>query len=79
MEISYDDTLNIAFLLKRFFMLVDKVEHFGNDVVVSYYFELKDNNIIVIDGYDILSVNNILREIGISIRVEYDKLIIEKK
>ena len=79
MEINYEDTLNIAYVLKNFFKLEHKVEPFGNDKVKIFYFEVNDNNIIVIDELEILSVNKILREIGYSIKVENDKLIIEEK
>lgn len=79
MEINYEDTLNIAYALKNFFKLVHKVEPFGNDKVKIFYFEVNDNNIIVIDELEIFSVNKILREIGYSIKVENDKLIIEEE
>lgn len=78
MDIGYEDTLNIAYVLKSFFKLVHKVEPFGNDKVGIFYFEVNDNNITIIDDLEILSVNKILREIGSSIRVENNKLIIEK-
>lgn len=79
MEIDYEDTLNIAYVLKNFFKLVHEVEPFGNDKVEIFYFEVNDNNIIVIDELEIFSVNKILSKIGYSIRVENNKLIIEKK
>lgn len=79
MEFDYEDTLNIAYVLKNFFKLVNKVEPFGNDKVEIFYFEVNDNNIIIIDDLEIFSVNKILRKIGYSIRVENNKLIIEKK
>lgn len=79
MEIDYEDTLNIAYVLKNFLKLVHKVEPFGNDKVEIFYFEISDNNITIIDDLEILSVNKILREIGSNIRVENNKLIIEKK
>lgn len=77
MKIGYDDTLNIAYVLKNFLLLVNEVEPCGNDGVESFYFSVK--NIIVMDEHDIFSVNKILREIGYSIRVGNNKLIIEKK
>lgn len=79
MEIDYEDTLNIAYVLKNFFKLVHKVEPFGNDKVEIFYFEVSDNNITIIDDLEIFSVNKILRKIGYSIRVENNKLIIEEK
>ena len=79
MEIDHEDTLNIAYVLKNFFKLVHKVEHFGNDKVEIFYFEVSDNNITIIDDLEIFSVNKILRKIGYSIRVENNKLIIEEK
>ena len=77
MEFDYEDTLNIAYVLKNFFKLVHEVEPFGNDKVEIFYFEVNDNNITIIDDLEILSVNKILREIGYSIKVENNKLKIE--
>lgn len=79
MKISFDDTLNIAYVLKNFFLHVHKVEPFGCGEVETFYFDVSDYKVAIIDKYEIFSVNKILHEIGYSIRVEDNKLIIEKE
>ena len=75
--ISYNDFLNVAFMLKRFLLLVQKVEPKESGEVEAFYLEVDKHDYILLDEYDISSINKILRKIDHSIRVENDKLIIE--
>ena len=75
--IGYDDVLNVAFILKRFLLLIQKVEPKVYSEVEAYFFKFDGHNCILLDEYDISSINKILRKIDHSIRVENNKLIIE--
>lgn len=75
--IGYDDVLNVAFILKRFLLLIQKVETKVYSKAVAYHFKVGGNNYILLDEDDISSINKILRKIDHSIRVENNKLIIE--
>lgn len=77
--IGYDDFLNVAFILKRFLLLVQKVEPKESGDVEAFYLEVDKHKYILLDEYDILSVNKILHKIDHSIKVENNKLIIENK
>lgn len=75
--IGYDDVLNVAFILKRFLLLVQKVEPKIYSEVEAYFFEVEEHDCILLDEYDISSINKILRKIDRSVKVENNKLIIE--
>lgn len=75
--IGYDDVLNVAFILKRFLLLIQKVEPKVYSEVEAYFFKVDGHNCLLLDEYDISSINKILRKIDHSIRVENNKLIIE--
>ena len=64
-------------MLKRFLLLVQKVEPKESGEVEAFYLEVDKHDYILLDEYDISSINKILRKIDHSIRVENDKLIIE--
>lgn len=70
------DLISVAFLLKRFLMLVHNVEHLEKSYVKEFFFELREDSILF-NERDIDLINKVLHEIDYKIIVVDNKLIIE--
>lgn len=77
MEFDFLDNINVAYLLKRFLSLVQKVEHSNSRIINYYYFVVNENYEFAICDMEIDTINKYLGLIDIRIKVENDKLIIE--
>lgn len=79
MEFDFVDNINVAYLLKRFMSLVQKVELSGSRIINYYYFVVNENYKFAICDFEIGTINKYLSLIDIQIKVVNDKLIIEEK
>lgn len=78
-SIDYVDTLNIAYLLKNFLLLVQEVEPCETSRIEEFYLKIENDKYIRLDEFTIESVKNILHCIEYSVKIENNKLIIENK
>lgn len=78
-SIDYVDTLNIAYLLKNFLLLVQEVEPCGTGRIRDFYLKIENDKYIRLDEFTIESVKNILHCIEYSVKIENNKLIIENE
>lgn len=78
-SIDYDDTLNIAYLLKNFLLCVQEIEHCETGSIGDFYLKIKNDKYISIDECILESVENILHCIEYSVKIENNKLIIERE
>lgn len=69
----------VAYFLKRFMSLVQKVELSESSKIKYYYFVLDDNCKFMVSDIEIDSINKYLSIIDLRIKLENDKLIIEDK
>lgn len=79
MEYDFLDTMFVAYFLKRFMSLVQKVELSESSKIKYYYFVLDDNCKFMVSDIEIDSINKYLSIIDLRIKLENDKLIIEDK
>lgn len=70
------DLISVAFLLKRFLMLVHNVEPLEKSYVKEFFFELREDSILF-NERDIDLINKVLHEIDCKIIVVDNKLMIE--
>ena len=72
------DLISVAFLLKRFLLLVNNVEpREKNYVVKEFFFELGENSMVLFNERDIDLINKVLHEIDYKIIVVDNKLYFE--
>lgn len=79
MEYDFLDAMFVAYFLKRFMSLVQKVELSESSKIKYYYFVLDDNCKFMVSDIEIDSINKYLSIIDLRIKLENDKLIIEDK
>lgn len=71
------DLISVAFLLKRFLMLVHNVEPLEKSYVKEFFFEIREQSIVLFNERDIDLINKVLHEIDCKIIVVDNKLMIE--
>ena len=70
------DLISVAFLLKRFLLLVSNVEPLEKNYVKEFFFKLEEN-MILFNERDIDLINKVLHEIDYKIIVRDNKLYFE--
>lgn len=77
-SLDYNDTLNIAYLLKNILLLVPNVLPWDKDRGEGLYLKVRRHGYISLSEDDMKSVKKILDTIHYSIRSENEKLIIKR-
>lgn len=70
------DLISVAFLLKRFLLLVNNVEPLEKNYEKEFFFEIREDSILF-NERDIDLINKVLHEIDYKIIVVDNKLMIE--
>ena len=71
------DLISVAFLLKRFLLLVNNVEPLEKNYVKEFFFKLEENSMVLFNERNIDLINKVLHEIDCKIIVVDNKLYIE--
>ena len=68
------DLISVAFLLKRFLLLVNNVEPLEKNYIKEFFFKLEEDSILLFNEHDIDLINKVLHEIDYKIIVVDNKL-----
>lgn len=71
------DLISVAFLLKRFLLLVNNVEPLEKNYEKEFFFKLEENSMVLFNERDIDLNNKVLHKIDYKIIVVDNKLYVE--